>query len=313
MTGRRPHAGFTLIEMLLVVLFTSVVMAFAVNFYLQLSRQSSAAAALTEGGRRTALTLDRIARDLQETVLVVRPEDTDPLAHPWVFLADASRGGEGADRIKFQTRAHRPRSDADHESDLAVVAFWTVPDDEGRALHLLRWSRPRLPESLDQSFPRRDDDGVQVLAKGVASFGVRLLAEDGEWTDSWDSSTLARSNTLPIQAELRLALWDPEIIDTAFEELPESDVRRVLLPIRPLDLSPPSDDDDEDGDDEEDDEDGECVTVNECRQLNPEVFLDLTAGNPAISGMLDDLGTECFSEQAAAFGLSTANVQGCDP
>ncbi len=309
----RTVRGFTLIEMLLVVLFTSVVMAFAVNFYLQLSRQSSAAAALTEGGRRTALTLDRIARDLQEAVLIVRPEDTDPLAHPWLFLADATRGGDGADRLKFQTRAHRPRSGADHESDLAVVAFWTVPDDEGRALHLLRWSRPRLPESLDQSFPRRDDEGVQVLAENVASFGVRLLGEDGEWTDRWDSSTLARSNTLPIQAELRLALWDPQIVDTAFEEEPEPDVRRVLLPIRPLDLTPPEEGEgDDEGEDDEENED-ECVTVNECRQLNPEIFSALAGDNPAIAGILDELGGECFDEQAAAFGIDPGEVVGCEP
>ncbi len=306
---RRARGAFTLIEMTVVVLFTAIVMAAAINFYLQLSNQSSQAAALTQNGRRTTLALDRVARDLQSTVLIVKPDEVDPLAHPWFFLAEAGRVGEGADRIKFQTRSHRPQSDGLHESDLAVVALWTAPDEEGRALELLRWSRGRLPESLDQTFPRRDDDGVQVLARDVAVFGIALLDEEGNWSDSWDSSTLQRSSQLPVQVELRLALWEEDVEDPAFEEPPEPRVRRVLLPIRPLDLRP---DDEVEGEDDEEDEDDEgCVTVAECRELNADLFDGLATGDPAFQGLLEALADECFDEQSATLGLDPGEVEGC--
>lgn len=307
-TGRRRD-GFTLIEMLFVLLFTAIVMSLAINAYLQLSRQSSAAAALTEGGRRTTLTLDRIARDLQEAVLVVKPDEVDPLAHPWLFLAEAGRSGEGADRLKFQTRAHRPRGGTRHESDLAVVAFWTVPDERGEALQLLRWSRPRLPESLDQSFPRRDDEGVQVLAENVASFAVRLQGDDGAWTDRWNSSTLERSSQLPIQVELQLALLDPLGEAEGGGAPAEPRIRRVLLPIRPLNLTPGGA---QEAGEDEDPADDDCVTVAECRDLNPEAFDALLLGNdPAFSARLDAAGDECFGEQAATLGIDPDSVAGC--
>ncbi|MAE93648.1 MAG: hypothetical protein CL910_03210 [Deltaproteobacteria bacterium] len=309
--GDRSRDGFTLIEMLFVLLFTAIVLSIAINAYLQLSRQSSAAAALTEGDRRATLTLDRIARDLQETVLIVKPDEVDPLAHPWLFLAEAGRSGEGADRLKFQTRAHRPRGGAEHESDLAVVAFWTALDERGEALELLRWSSPQLPESLDQAFPRRDDQGVQVLADGVASFGIRLQDEDGAWTDRWNSSTLERSSQLPVQAELQLALLDPESLDGVGTAPPDPRVRRVLLPIRPLDLAPEeSGEPDEEGDDEDDDA-ADCVTVAQCRAANPEVFDAFLSTDPALEALIDAVGGECFAEQAASLGIDPGGLAGC--
>jgi hypothetical protein len=46
-----------------------------------------------------------VAQDLSNTVFLRKPEAVDPIAHPWIFLAE-SRGSElGADRVKFVTPA----------------------------------------------------------------------------------------------------------------------------------------------------------------------------------------------------------------
>ncbi|MCP3985941.1 MAG: hypothetical protein GY723_16285 [bacterium] len=305
--GRRRwnrDRAFSLIEMMFVMLFTAIVMSLAIDFYLQISEQSAAAVRLTETDRRAALVLDRIARELQETVLVEKPEEVDPLTHPWFFIAEASRGGDGADRLKFQTRAHRPRSEAAHESDLATVAFFTAPDDTGEALELLRWSRPRLPENLDTSFPRRDDSGVQVLAADVASFGVRLQDENGEWSDRWDSAIgLERAGQLPIQVELLLVFAAPDAEPQDLLAEPEPFLRRVVLPIRPLDLVP------EEGDN---DPEEPCVTVAECEERNPEVFESAEAANPTeFPSLFESVGGQCFGEVASALGIDQALVVGC--
>ncbi len=304
--SRRTRRGFTLVEMLFVLLFPTIVMTLALRTYMQLSRQTTAAAALTETRRRAALALDRVARDLQSAVLVVKPPETDPLAHPWLFLAEPGVAGDGAERIKFDSRANRPRGGVAHESDLAVVAFWTAPDDRGEALELLRWSQPQLPESLDLGFPRRDDPGVQVLVEDVAHFSVRLLDDKGEWTDRWNSSTLERSGQLPIQAELSLALWEADAEDHSFESEPEPLRRRVLLPIRPLELHPPEAELAQEGDQEE-----ECITVAQCRERNADLFDAVGAGDPTYAGLLDALAQECFAEQASTLGLTLDQVEGC--
>ncbi len=310
----RFRDGFTLIEMLVVTAFTAGLLIAAVTFYLQIARASTAATARTEDARRAAAVLDRVARDLEATVLVTRPEEVDAFSHPWLFLAESRGAGPGADRLKFDTRSHRPRTSDTPESDLQVVAYFLSPGDEEGDV-LLRWSSPRLPEQLDRSFPAADDPGVQVLAERVAVFGVRLLDEEGQWTDAWDSFTLARSSQLPAAVEVSLAFLpppaaDPKLVAGAPE--PPLFTRQVLLPVRPLDLKVllaggPGDE----GKGEEDDEetaDRDCVTVEQCVARNPGVFALLYQTSPDLRAVIDSLGGQCWADHAGAVGVA---VEGC--
>ena len=255
----RRRAGFTLIEVLAVVLLTGLVLGIALDFYVDLSRASNRAADHTRGGRRATAILDRMARDFESAVLVRKPDAVDPLAHPWVFLAESEYSSTGADHIKFMTRNHRPRSTAAHESDLAVVSY-TVRRADDDQLELLRWSSPQLPEGLDRDFPYDSEDGPALLADGIAAFGVTLIDEAGGRSDRWDSSQLVESSELPIAVEIEVAM----ATDDGSEPVPYR--RYVLLPVRPLDLVALLDpqgtaggggaDDEEAGDDADQDRDG---------------------------------------------------------
>jgi hypothetical protein len=301
----RARAGFTLMEVMLVVLLTIIVLGAAVQMQRQLAVASHAAMSATRESRRAAIVLDRIARELEGAVLVKKPDATDPLAHPWLFLAEGGGAGAGAERVKFDSRAIRPR--APQESDLAVIAYWLAPQ-EGDGYALLRWTSPQLPEQLDREFPRSDDPRTQVLAQDVAAFGVRLLGEDGEWADAWDSSTLQRSSQLPLAAEIQLALL-PE--DPAQE--PRAPwLRRVRIPLRPLDLEEAlaqAPGEEEDGDDEE--ETADCMTVSECLAANPGALEGFLASHPdpsSVQSVLESIQGQCWSE-AAGLGIP---VQGCE-
>ena len=83
-------AAFTLIEMLASIFLTSIVISVAVGFYINLSRATEAATLRLRESRHAATILDRVARDLQSALLLVKPADMDPLEHPWIFLAEAS-------------------------------------------------------------------------------------------------------------------------------------------------------------------------------------------------------------------------------
>lgn len=311
----RARAAFTLIEMMAVVLLTATVLVTAVNIYLQLATSTAEAADATRTQRRAVLILDRIARDLEGAVLLTRPEDVDPLSWPWLFLAEAAPGGDAADRLKLDARSFlRAEEGEGEQGDLAVISWWLAPG-EGDAFQLLRARAPALPEGLDRSFPRRDDPGARVVAEDVVRFGIRFLDEDGTWVEAWDSSTLTFSNRLPLAAEIALALA-PEDPAAPLDEA-RVHLRRVRLPLRPLDLAALREGEEGDASGEDEEEDGEdgaetdCVTVAECRAQNPQAFDAYLSGRPdpaAAAAVLDSLSGQCFSDAAGSLGIQ---VEGC--
>lgn len=255
--ARRARRGFTLIEMLAVMVVTSIVLVFVVDFYIQISRTSTDAVASTRDLRRATAILDRVARDLESAVLVVKPDEADPLTHPWLFLAEGTRGEAGAERVKFISRGRISRSTAVHDSDLEQVAYFLAEAEDG-STDLVRWTTPRLGESQDKAFPNRDDDGALVLAHDVAAFGVRLMDDAGAWVEDWDSSTLVRSSQLPLAAEINVAVYPEAELEEELEALePELFARRVELPVRPIDLQELLDGQQDDDSDDTDDDGGD--------------------------------------------------------
>ena len=297
--GRMNERGFSLIELLAVVALIAGLMIFAVNFYLDITRASAAATQHTRESRRAIALLDRIARDLEATVLVSKPEELDPLYHPWVFVAEDRVGGagaEGADHLRFITRSRVLRSSAVHESDFEVVSYALRGADD-RGTELLRWSSPRLPEELDRSFPAADGEGAALFADELASFGVKFLDDEGDWRSEWDSSTLVDSSELPVAAEISVAILPPS--DAIGEEEPDVYRRQVLLPVRPLApealLA---------AEEPEDGEGGGCSTgptVRECIEGSP-AFAALPDGSDLLAAA-EEFADECFSSHADRFSM----------
>jgi prepilin-type N-terminal cleavage/methylation domain-containing protein len=302
--------GFTLLEMLMVVLFTSIVLTFAASFYIDLSNASNAALAESLDLRRATSVLDRVVRDLESATLVKKPDALDPLEHAWLFLAEG-RGSDGADRLRFQARNHRPRAGLGHESDLVEIAYWLVRAEDDESFDLLRWSSARPPvPPLDRNFPRRDDPGVELLASRVAFFAVRLQDEDGAWQSAWDSWSPAQSSLLPVAAEVQIALLPEEPVEEDAFAPPEPELftRPVVFALDPLDLEKAlgvaSD-----GEEDEDDEDLACVTVRECVSRNQAAVDAHLAQNPDLEGILASISDQCWKDHASVIGVT---MTGCE-
>lgn len=289
------RAGFTLLEVIAVVLLTGILVAFTTNFYLDLSRQSRAAVETARNSRRAVVLLDRIARDLESAAVVRKPGPVDPLEHPWLFLAEADDPSRGAQRLKFSSRGRRPRSPQAAESDVEMVA-WQLARTDGRDFQLVRWSSPRLPAGRDLSWPSIEDG--DPVARGIAEFGVFLLGEGGEQTARWDSTAMTMSSELPTGAEIQVSFY----LDDETDAVDGPYSRYVSFPLPPLDLQAqleaagvktadgvdangdgiPDSEQDLDGDgipDSEDDdvaggdgsEDDEGMTAEQCVALNPDL------------------------------------------
>jgi hypothetical protein len=283
-----------------------MVMAVVVGFYFDVQRTSSAATARTRELRRATGLLDRVAHDLESAVLVKKPPEMDPLAHPWLFYAESSGFAEGANRLKFVTRGRIPRSTGVHESDLEMVAYVLGDDPRGgEGFALWRWSSPRLPEAQDLSLPGANSEGALLLADGIASFGVRFLDDAGQWQSSWNSTTLVDSSELPVAAEISVAFLPEESDPDATPEergaaaIPL--VRDVLIPVRPIDLEAlitgkTTADTDQSKD---------CVTVSQCLARNADAFDSVLEAVPDLGSISDD----CYRDHADQIPVA---LEGCE-
>jgi prepilin-type N-terminal cleavage/methylation domain-containing protein len=277
--------GFTLIEVLAVLFLTALVIGVALDFFMDLSRESAHATDSTRDLRRATSLVDRIARDVERTVLEKKPEDMDPLANPWVFLAEPKFSSTGADRVKFVRRTDPTFHQVAAASDLSVVAYSLEPHGDGsEGYELHRWSSPQLPDRLDRDFPPADDPASLVLADGIASFGMRFLGEGGEWTDRWDSSQITESSELPVAVEIEVALMPTEApSDLTVAAEPMLYQKRVLLPMKPLDIETLTDPEAAAGEGGEDDE----LTVADCVD-----FSKLETDNGSAPGAIPNLSPE---------------------
>ena len=236
----RGLGGFTLIEVLAVVLVTALLLGATINFYLNLTRQAARASENVREVRRASALLDRVAVDLEHAMLVKKPAEEDALANPWLFLAEShysQTGAEpGSDQIKF-IRREIPRGSAGPASDVAMVAYTLERSEDGSNFVLRRWSRPDLPESLEHDFPRSDDPASYVVADDLTHFALRFLDEMGQWHDRWDSTQISDSAALPLAVQIEVALAPTDSGAAQAEALePAPYMRMVELPLRPLDL-----------------------------------------------------------------------------
>ena len=294
MNAATRHGGFTLIEVLSVVFLTTILFTLAVNLYVDLSTQSNRAAANTREWRQAVALIDRVASDLERALMVQKPAETDPLSHPWLFFAEPRYSESGADQLKFVVRRPPGRATEGPGSDLAFVSYLLRNNENGEGYQLLRWSEVGLPDRLEHELPNADD--AVLVSDAIADFGVRFLGESGEWQDRWDSSQLLESSSLPLAAEVTVAMLGE---DGAASEVVPAVSRQVDLPVRPLDLEILTDPERyadgaagaegaEGGDDDE-----ECLTLAEC--IDPSV---LGADG---RGCLDSIGEQVDARTIAQF------------
>ena len=241
----RRVQGFTLIEVLAAVFLTALVMTVAITFFVDLSDATDAATHKARRGRQALAVVDRVARDMEAAYLRAKPDDVDPLYHPWFFVATSTAGDDGASRVQLITRNHRPRNALDHGADVALVTWMLEPAENGPGYELLRAVEPGLPRGQPGEFLSADDERFMLVAEGVESFSMRFMGEEREWLEEWDSSLLEQSSQLPRAAEIQIAYLDElraarsDFDDFGFGEEPsdpERYVRHVLIPMRPVDV-----------------------------------------------------------------------------
>jgi prepilin-type N-terminal cleavage/methylation domain-containing protein len=230
------RAGFTLLEVLAAIFLTSIVITFAVSFYIDLANASRRALERTRESLRGTAVVARIARDLSNASFVVKAEEADPLSHPWFFVAESRVAFDGADLIKFNARSQSPGVNTAHRSDLTQVAYQVEETQDG-SLNLYRWSAPGIPLGFEPGYPSIDDDRSFIVAEGLGSLALRFLDVEGNWLPGWDSTQLEASAELPVAVEIDVSIWREGELDDWNHQEERHFVRRVILRQRPIDLN----------------------------------------------------------------------------
>ena len=225
--------GFTLMETLAAVLITSLVVTFAMSAYIQIAETAELATQRLRDDLHATTILDRISSDLESAVLLVKPDEVDPLRHPWYFVAESRGAFDGSDALRFVSRKSRSYHGDQHSSDFAEIAYQIETDDDGLQT-LYRWLAPGLPDEYEPVFPSTDDESSFILGEGLSGFALRFSNGEGEWVESWDSTLLTQSSLLPVSVEIRFDMGVPDENDSGTVEARFQ--RRVVLPMQPIDL-----------------------------------------------------------------------------
>jgi len=235
--------------------------------------------------------------------VLLRPSaDVLPEENPWQFFSEG--GGElGAQGFRFVTQNGPLSNTAEHASSWVEVAYFLEEDSDG-GLVLWRWISPRPPSSIDRGLPDSGDEGAMRIVTGVADFGVRFQTSLGDWADEWDSSFMPPKEALPEGAEIALALYRParqgETEDDTFEVAGQAYKRRVMMPMRPIDLAALI----QAGLDE--DSGPDCFTLSQCLDLGDSQWYqeELEAdcdGDDELCELLNDPSSTCWNELETSF------------
>jgi general secretion pathway protein J len=199
--ARARTAGFTLVELLISVAILAGISALIFAAFSGLKRSKEGIERVGDRYREGRLALDQISRDLQSAYLSLHA----PIDQSLLVQKTGFKGARGnpADRIDFNSFAHRRLDRDSHESDQAEISYFGSADPKQRSvMDLARRVSPRL-----DLYPEKGGR-VDVVATDIDLFDVSYLDPlTGQWTESWDTAqATGQLNRLPLQVRIVLVL-----------------------------------------------------------------------------------------------------------
>ena len=223
----RARRGFTLLEILVAIGLTAALALAALQMFRQIHDTQERARPARRRDHTARVFLDRLERELVGTTLIVKPEGSDRLSFPWVFVAeDRVVGSNDSDAIRFITQTP-VRAPGGPPTGLRTVSYGVADAEDDERLDLYR-REERVGSQLRKEI-RLDE--AQAVLEDVHRFALRFEADDG-WHDSWDSTDVAMLDALPRSVEVSVQLYERD----ADGELAPGDeqIRLIALPVRPF-------------------------------------------------------------------------------
>jgi general secretion pathway protein J len=197
----RSQRAVTLVELLIAVAVLAMISVLIYSSFSGMRRSRDGIQRLGDRYREGRMALSRISRELSSAYISGHvPIDESLQVVRTSFIATQATP---ADRLDFNSFAHRRLDRNAHESDQAEISYFGSPDPEQNGVvDLARRVSPIL-DLEPQSGGR-----VDVLATDIDLFDLEFLDPlTGMWEDTWDTtSAIAQENRLPLQVRVILVL-----------------------------------------------------------------------------------------------------------
>ncbi len=187
--------GFTLLEILLVLLILGTVVSIVLTSYtgsLSAITETETQADVYETAR---IVLQRVQEDLESAYMPKGHSESTPdkdIARQVQFVGeDREIEGMPADTITFISRAHLTFDENDRDSGMAQIWYDIQKNKDGNSITLYRSDKPTIEESFSDT-----SDGL-ILCDNLLSVNFTYCDSDGNEYDSWDSSQGESRGKLP--------------------------------------------------------------------------------------------------------------------
>jgi general secretion pathway protein J len=218
--------GVTLVELLIAVSVLAMISVLIYSAFAGMRSSRDGLQRINDRHREGRMALARITRELS-SAYISKHEPIDPSIKV-VATSFIGKPGTPADRVDFNSFAHR-RLDRDaHESDQAEISYFGSPDPEQKGvIDLARRVSPIL--DLEPQTGGR----VEVLATDLDLFDLEYLDPvTGLWEETWDSTSLVgQENRLPLQVRVILVLNGGRRAGEEGGQAPIRLVTKVLIPM----------------------------------------------------------------------------------
>jgi general secretion pathway protein J len=193
--------GFTLLELFIAIGILASITLLIYGAFAGMKQTRDGLQRVSDRYREGRIAMSRISQELQSAYLSSHLPINAQLAV--VQTAFIGTRGTPADRVDFNTFAHR-RLDRDaHESDQAEISYFAATDPKREGVtDLVRRVSPKL--DLDPQKGGR----VEVLATDIDLFDLEYLdALTGQWLETWDTrQATGQLGRVPLQIRILLVL-----------------------------------------------------------------------------------------------------------
>lgn len=205
MRARRPQAGMTLLEVMIVIAILAVMMTLAWKTIANTSESKKVFEHYEERNHELRMALGRIVRDLEGAYLS-RNEDVNAVNPRTMFIAKSSFK---LPDVRFSTLGHRVLWADANESEQTVISYLAHDDPEHAGV--VDWIR-REQRRPSNELPDSEPADYDVLIHGLVAAKLEFWNwKNSAWQDTWDTTKAdGQRGWLPSRVRITVTTKGPD-------------------------------------------------------------------------------------------------------
>jgi type II secretion system protein J len=205
MRARRPQAGMTLLEVMIVIAILAIMMTLAWKTIANTSESKKVFESYEERNHELRMALGRIVRDF-ESAYLSRNEDQNAAYPRTMFVA---KSGSKLPEVRFSTLGHRVMWADANESEQAVISY--VAHDDPEHAGVVDWVRREQRRPSNEP-PENEPADYDVLIHDITAAKLEFWNwKSVAWQDTWDTTQAdGQKGWLPSRVRITVTTKGPD-------------------------------------------------------------------------------------------------------